>query len=255
MSGTADEKKSVAYKYVMEDDLDPTFYQHVQPTNSQHRLSHAHRHIFSSITAYKILDLCEGAPVVATQNMTGVPNGSRGTVTGFSPISIEDLKVEMDSQHGSYGVTAEHIDKYFRKINLSPDMLWPVVEFSVGGTSVIRTVFPAFHNVTEADEGQVLCWRLQLPVTLAWACTIHRSQGMTLDKVVLDVVAFKSFGQLYVALSRVRLFRNLKIVGNLSQKCVLANPTAVNFDSTMPWRYIDNGPPQAAAAAAGGGGG
>ncbi len=54
------------------------------------------------------------------------------------------------------------------------------------------------------------CSRLQLPLKLAWAVTIHKSQGMTLDKVVIDVGKKEfSAGLTFVACSRVRHVKDL----------------------------------------------
>ena len=54
------------------------------------------------------------------------------------------------------------------------------------------------------------CSRLQLPLKLAWAVTIHKSQGLTLDKVVIDVGKREfSTGLTFVACSRVRQLQDL----------------------------------------------
>jgi ATP-dependent exoDNAse (exonuclease V) alpha subunit len=56
-------------------------------------------------------------------------------------------------------------------------------------------------------------WRKQLTLMLAWARTIHKSQGMTLDKIVVDLSGKESCaGLTYVALSRVNSLQNLLLV-------------------------------------------
>ena len=63
--------------------------------------------------------------------------------------------------------------------------------------------------VLNAPEG-VQCSRLQLPLKLAWAVTIHKSQGLTLDKVVINVGKREfSTGLTFVACSRVRQLKDL----------------------------------------------
>jgi hypothetical protein len=56
-------------------------------------------------------------------------------------------------------------------------------------------------------------WVSQLPLKLAWAITVHKSQGMTLDAAVIDLGSAFERGMGYVALSRVRELRNISLIG------------------------------------------
>lgn len=69
----------------------------------------------------------------------------------------------------------------------------------------------------------------QYPVKLAWAVTIHKSQGLTFDSAIID--AAKSFvpGQVYVALSRVRTLGGLILRSRISTDSLRANPEVVHY--------------------------
>jgi len=66
---------------------------------------------------------------------------------------------------------------------------------------------------TLEEDGNIRAKITQLPLRLAWAITIHKSQGMSLDEAVMDLSAVFEFGQGYVALSRVRRLLGLHLLG------------------------------------------
>ncbi|XP_062509312.1 ATP-dependent DNA helicase PIF1-like [Corticium candelabrum] len=138
------------------------------------------------------LELKLGAQVMLTKNLDiqrGLVNGARGIVLDF----VQEHKAA------------------------------PVVKFASG---LKRVITPEVWSVKTA-AGNVLT-RKQLPLKLAWALSIHKSQGMSLDCVEMSLSRVFESGQAYVALSRARSLQGLRVL-DFDRNCVRANPTVLKF--------------------------
>lgn len=138
------------------------------------------------------LQLKVGAQVMLIKNMDvagGLVNGSRGYVAGF--------------EAGSRA---------------------PMVRFMNGLEVPIRYEQWSFRlNAAGASVT-----RRQLPLQLAWAMSIHKSQGMTLDCVEISLSRVFEFGQAYVALSRAKSLASIKLV-DFDANSIRANEVVVKF--------------------------
>lgn len=103
----------------------------------------------------------------------------------------------------------------------------PEVELLSGGKV---TVTPSSWTVME--DNKIIAQLTQIPLRLAWAITIHKSQGMTLDAAEIDLS--KSFvpGMGYVALSRVRSLSGVYLLG-LNNMALTVNPEISAIDGTL----------------------
>lgn len=139
------------------------------------------------------LALKKGAVVMFTKNDPGgrYVNGTLGTVTDFEP--------------GEEG--------------------HPVVR-TLAGRRVVAE--PATWKIEE--NGRDRASVTQVPLRLAWAITVHKSQGMSLDAAVIDLSKAFEYGQGYVALSRLRTLSGLHLLG-LNERALRVHPEAVERDA------------------------
>ncbi|KAM6124100.1 ATP-dependent DNA helicase PIF1 [Pterocles gutturalis] len=138
------------------------------------------------------VELKLGAQVMLAKNLDvsqGLVNGARGVVVGFE----------------------------------SEEKGLPKVRFLCGITQVIKMEKWVFKGPSGVHLS-----RQQLPLKLAWAISIHKSQGMSLDCVEISLSRVFESGQAYVALSRARSLAGLRVL-DFDPKVVRADPSVLQF--------------------------
>jgi ATP-dependent exoDNAse (exonuclease V) alpha subunit len=104
----------------------------------------------------------------------------------------------------------------------------PIVKTSTG--QKIRVLSEDW--TVENDKGETVATVSQIPLRLAWAITIHKSQGMTLDAAQIDLSQTFEVGQGYVALSRIRNIGGLHLLG-LNEMALSVDPLILRIDEPI----------------------
>jgi len=179
---------------------------------TQEQLSHEIDTIITSLFTEKTLRLKIGTLVMCTANIDmdrGICNGSQGIVIGYAEATTTGLPDELIKKSTSH------------------TRLVPVVRFANGVTMKVAP-YPR-----QSEEFPCVIVE-QLPLCLAWALTIHKIQGATLDMAEMDIGrSIFAEGQSYVALSRVKTLDGLYLSEFYSTK-IKANPLVVEFYDSFP---------------------
>ena len=112
---------------------------------------------------------------------------------------------------------------------------YPIVDLRTGRTI---TVTPDSWELRDGDKKRASL--SQLPLRLAWAITIHKSQGMTLDAARIDLRRAFVEGMGYVALSRVRSLKTLSLLG-INRMALQVSSAALNIDDTLRQKSLSDG--------------
>lgn len=97
-----------------------------------------------------------------------------------------------------------------------------------------------FDEKTKNIDEEVAGSFEQYPLKLAWAITVHKSQGLTFDKAVIDINSAFAFGQVYVALSRCRSLQGMVLLSKFSAYNIKTDNTIEGFTEESRQNQPDN---------------
>ena len=176
------------------------------------------------------LHLKIGAQVMLVKNLDvqkGLVNGSRGVVVGFSAVTDVPPHVESDP--------LADLTRAMERISVRDDVqqevakglsVRPIVRFN--GVEQEQTMGPCDFEF-DSDNAQSRKVRRQIPLTLAWALSIHKSQGMSISNLEVTCDRAWEAGQVYVALSRGRTLQGLTVHSLGEDGCCRADPRVLAF--------------------------
>lgn len=113
-------------------------------------------------------------------------------------------------------------------VDFEPVTNYPIVEFKANGRK--HAILPESWELRDGDKKRA--GLSQIPLRLAWAITVHKSQGMTLDAAKIDLRKAFVEGMGYVALSRVRRLHSLSLLG-LNRMALRISEEALRIDKTL----------------------
>jgi ATP-dependent DNA helicase PIF1 len=191
-----------------------------KPPRERVPLDKLSEHRYSNCLSLKV-----GMPVILLKNVdvqAGLCNGSQGIVVGFedyqkatppSPPNDENYKGDEEGYRRAHRRYTETMN-FMKHPGLDKQIL-PVVQFHNGMRCMIQPDC-TISQLSAAEGRYSLLLRTQIPLAHGWALTIHKSQGMTLERLVVNLASVFEHGQAYVALSRATALEGLRIEGGHS---------------------------------------
>lgn len=201
--------------------------------------------LLSNCMAPPAIHLKKGAQVMLIKNMEDtLVNGSIGRVVAFMDEANFDMYRENEdafatNSNGDLEPDEDSASRAKKKIKslahdkgITAARKWPLVCFvQPDGTERHLLCQPEAWKI-ELPNGEVQAQRQQIPLILAWALSIHKAQGQTLQRVKVDLGRVFEKGQAYVALSRATSQAGLQVT-RFEPRKVMVHPKVVNFYNNL----------------------
>lgn len=150
-------------------------------------------------------------------------NGDQSIVNNFLKNSLFEEVLELRKNARVMLLVNKEVDyKYFCNGSLGTVIdfkgEYPVVEFDNGeiltiDNYILQQFEKVYNDNGKVENGKELLYMEQIPLKLAYAISIHKSQGQTFDSIYVDCSKIFTYGQVYVALSRSKSLNGLYIKG------------------------------------------
>lgn len=196
------------------------------------------------ITLTPLRKLANAVNEMRLAHLPGKPLHFNGSVTGtvdLSDLPTEislPLKVEAQVMFVANDPEGRWVNGTLGTLISLPKTKEPLVHVQLGNGQVVEVkpflweFYQLDYDLSRKKLRRILVGAFQqLPLQLAWAVTIHKSQGLTFDRVIIDLGERGTFasGQLYVALSRCRTLGGIILRRPVQEKDVLVEPRIVTF--------------------------
>jgi ATP-dependent DNA helicase PIF1 len=184
--------------------------------------------LLSNCMAPEVIALKKGAQVMLIKNIDeGLVNGSLGKIIGFmNETQFDNYDANESKFKATQGgtlpdddaISGPHDKKKSARDRLMENLLgsttavFPVVRFTLADGTTRDLLCQRETWKIELPDGEVQASRSQIPLILAWALSIHKAQGQTLERVKVDLGKVFEKGQAYVALSRATSMQGLQVL-------------------------------------------
>lgn len=199
--------------------------------------------LLGNCMAPEVLELKTGSQVMLIKNIDEMlVNGSLGKVIGFmNEERFDSYTADPENYLSTQNVPDDELNPHELKQKrqqiqkfaaANTTQVWPVVRFMLSDGSSRDLLCNRETWKIELPNGEVQASRAQVPLILAWALSIHKAQGQTLERVKVDLGKVFENGQAYVALSRATTMTGLQVL-RFDPNRVTAHPKVRDFYASL----------------------
>ncbi|KAG9584637.1 hypothetical protein KCU77_g11948, partial [Aureobasidium melanogenum] len=216
--------------------------------------------LLANCMAPELITLKKGAQVMLIKNIDeSLVNGSLGKIIGFmNETQFDSYNNNEEAFLATQGGTLKDEDaiggrdkkktareRLMDNLLGSTTQIWPVVRFTLADGTTRDLLCQRETWKIELPDGEVQASRAQIPLILAWALSIHKAQGQTLDRVKVDLGKVFEKGQAYVALSRATSMQGLQVLRFDPRKVVAHEKVRTFYQNLSRVESLEQSKPKA----------